>query len=249
MNAYDISLPKWPAMLVVGQPVTPDQAFEILVKTDSYLPDFRYAGNAHRLCREYSKIFGIDDEEEKRLNPPGTSAYNPAYFTAIDDLRKRLGKIPLEYIDNSRIMSAWIGGPKGWVNWDGIVGCSGYNIGKWPSVEAVHREWEVVAAAFPYLDLTCWLFNGESCEEIQPVVKFVVKGGKAEVLPTSEAPVTPNGNANVAAFAASILQSPEVREVGLHEYPLVEGLKKLYGKIPRLKLKLKAVSSSCEHAN
>jgi len=32
---FDIALPKWPAFVVVGKPVTKEQAMEILIRTDS----------------------------------------------------------------------------------------------------------------------------------------------------------------------------------------------------------------------
>ena len=47
----NITLPKWPGMIVEGDPVTPELAAEIIIRTDSQLPDFTYAGNDSDLCQ------------------------------------------------------------------------------------------------------------------------------------------------------------------------------------------------------
>jgi hypothetical protein len=229
MNPLDVCLPKWPCLVVTGKPVTPDQAFEILVKTDSNLPDFQYSCNARGLSLEYSKIFGYDYSADDSKFP----------WDELEDLKNRLGKVRgVEYLCNSQILSSYIGGPHGWLTWDGIVGCNTYNIGKWPSVEDVLNDWVLISAAFPYLELTSWLFNGESCEEgIFPLVRFEVANGKAEVFAAPadvKVPTIPNVSASITSNAVRFLMlRPEIRECGIHQTAFVDGLKKLYKEIPQ----------------
>lgn len=67
------------------------------------------------------------------------------------------------------IMSTWIGGPRGWVNWNGAVSATTWNIGKWPSVEEIEEDLELIATAFPFLNFRMQLLEdegeGELCGE------------------------------------------------------------------------------------
>lgn len=89
----------------------------------------------------------------------------------------------LQYLRNNNVLSCWIGGPHGWCSWEGTIGCSNYNIGKWPTGEEVLGEWKLIAATFPTLDLRCQLMSGETCEEgIVPRAEFVVSKGRARAV-------------------------------------------------------------------
>jgi hypothetical protein len=82
-------------------------------------------------------------------------------FNLVDARADELGIIGLEYLYNSRISTASLGGPHGWCDWNGNIITDSYNIGKWPNTEEITEEWERIAAAFPYLDLTAQLVNEE----------------------------------------------------------------------------------------
>ncbi len=157
---FNISLRKWPAMVVVGQSVTKEQAMEILIRTD----DFGFSTNDQDFKEQVRKLIYATPED--------------TYQTFV----KKYGLLDLEYLHNERICSCWIGGPKGWCSWSGHIGCNNYNIGKWPSIEEVYNEWVLIAQTFPYLDLTCQLLDGETSEEnSQAVVEFIVKDGTVEM--------------------------------------------------------------------
>lgn len=223
----NISLPKWPALIVTGKPVTQKQAAEILIRTDRHLPDFEYGCNAHEVCEQLSSLFNIPKRADKSFS---------AHWEALDNLRKRMNKIELEYLSNSQIVSSFIGGPHGWCNWTGNIFTNSYNIGKWPSVEAVHDEWNRIAGAFPYLKLTSWLMSGEQCEEnLRPLVKFRVEDGATIITACEEnedLPVYPVDNVDIG----SMLLPANIREVGIPVDELKAKLIELYGDIPQYEL-------------
>lgn len=165
-----LALPKWPGLVVVGSSITPEQAMEVLIRTDA----LRFSCNDKEFVNRLCDLFDIPRDKE----------YGWISLEVTDVLREKLGCLSLHYLENSRIVSAWIGGPHGWCDWDGTIGCSNFNIGKWPSVEQVREDWTAIAQAFPYLSLKSQLFSGETCEEgVVPVVEFEIVGGKVEVQP------------------------------------------------------------------
>ena len=171
-NSRNISN-KWPGMIVKGDNVTVEQAAEILLRTDTHLPFFQYAGNDQEFIRELEALFGVVREE---------STNGIHLWDKMDEAYKKYRKLDLYYLQNDRIISCWIGGPKGWCDWDGTIGCRNYNIGKWPTVEAVAEDWNTIAEAFPFLNLQCQLFNGETCEDYSaPILIFKVKDGNVVV--------------------------------------------------------------------
>lgn len=158
----EVELTKWPRLLVIGEPVEPEQANEILLRTD----DWWLMSNDkawQETVRAAAGITGADDWQASR------------------DFQLRIDALELNFLHNSRIMSSWIGGPKGWCDWDGNIGCSTWNIGKWPSVEEVHKDWTAIAAAFPYLHLRAQLVPNEGGAP-HPAVEWLVRRGEAHLV-------------------------------------------------------------------
>ena len=178
-------LPKWPGLLVIGDKVTPEQAMEILIRTDN----LQLSSNDRKFDQQLNEIvygvkgswLGRTDELKKKL---GTDDWNVVH-KYVDEKREELGVIEdLYYLENSRIVSFWVGGPKGWCDWEGNIRTCNYNIGKWPSVEEVYNEWVAIAEAFPFLNLRAQLLDGEINQddhEPQVVVEFVIKEGRVEM--------------------------------------------------------------------
>jgi hypothetical protein len=157
-------LTKWPLLLVSGEPVTEEQANEILVRTNSY-----FMGNDREWVRFVRKTFGLPEEEwvpREIQDPAERLAWWREHNRKEDEARAALGLLDLEYLYNDRITSSWIGGPHGWCNWNGEIGTANYNIGKWPTVEEVTEEWQLIATSFPYLDLTAQLVTDEGEGEL-----------------------------------------------------------------------------------
>lgn len=211
----NITLPKWPGMIVEGDPVTPDLAAEIIIRTDSQLPDFTYAGNDPELCHQLNDIFsvphaGIDTDKLWKL-------------------RDKLHMVPVGYLCNDRIVSSWVGGPHGWVNWNGFVGSRNYNIGKWPDVDSVLKEWQAIATAFPSLKLTCWLYSKETCEpDNTAIVQFDIVSGTATAhLPDRE---PQNPVFETPDYSSMLYRN---RESGISVSSLKDKLTQIYGRIPK----------------
>lgn len=152
---------KWPRLLVVGQPVTEEQADEILIRTQEWRMLFSNDRAWLRTVADVAAEFGRPHEPERRASHDDYLAELSNHWSLMEAWHKRLGILNLAYLDNDQVMSAWIGGPHGWCDWSGAIGCSTYNIGKWPSTEEVTEDWTAIAAAFPYLDLTAQLLEEE----------------------------------------------------------------------------------------
>lgn len=168
-------LPKWPQLVVTGVSVSPDRASEIIIRTSNF------------------HFFSNDLEFENRLHAVIDRTFDWSFNSGhrLLDNRARVQSVQeyfsdflldLDYLANDRIVSAWIGGSHGWIDWDGTVGCCNYNIGKWPSVTGVELEWEAIAAAFGDLDLCCQLMSGEAGEDNQPVVEYRIKDGGVKLI-------------------------------------------------------------------
>jgi hypothetical protein len=187
---FEIDLPKWPALVVVGKPVTREQAMQILIRTD----DLYFSTNDRiwdKQLNEYFYDLTIDeagynsdtDAIRKKLNLPKDGGWNEIYEYQ-NSYTSAVKSISLSYLKNQRIGSSWIGGPHGWCDWRGNIHSCNYNIGKWPTVPEIYNEWEKIAKAFPFLDLTCQLMGHEAGEEdtaVNPVIQFRIKGGKVKM--------------------------------------------------------------------
>ena len=174
MNLIDISLPKWPQMIVAGKPVTVEQAKDIIFRTDRFLTEFsEYSGgNYRKFNKEYRDKAGITSVL------PAIIKDRQLRDEIYDELRVIWPDI--RYVLNDWGSSNFIGGPHGWCSPSGKISYR-YNVGKWPSVQEIQEDWQEIATAFPYLDLNVTLMSGESCEEdtSQPLVNIRVLGGIA----------------------------------------------------------------------
>lgn len=125
-------LTKWPRLLVVGAPVTEEQANDILVRTcvPAYL-----SGNDKRWSEAVRHILGFRQDEQPEdpaLREDGAArmAWFREQWEYNDRRKEELGILDLNYLYNARIASSWLGGPFGWCNWDGTIFCDNFNIGK-----------------------------------------------------------------------------------------------------------------------
>lgn len=191
---FELDLPKWPALLVVGKPVTREQSMEIILRTD----DLYFSSNDrsfNKLLNEYFYDIEVTDESYSGENKAIAKKLNieEKEYKLIWDYKEQknseIKSLNLGYLQNSRIVSSWIGGAHGWCDWDGNIGTSNYNIGKWPSVEEVYNDWVQIAEAFPFLELTCQLQNGEAGDDdviAVPVIEYRIKDGKVEMFNPTE---------------------------------------------------------------
>lgn len=214
---------KWPAMIVQGDSVSPEQAAEIIFKTDRHFPNFTYAGNDTDYRDLLHEALGVETKVNER---------EPSFYTKIDSFTSRCGVLTgIDYLANDQILSAYVGGPHGWCHWDGTIFSNSYNIGKWPCVESVAEEWRHILENFPYLNLQCQLFDGEACEEdIKPIVTIFVGNGVVRVEDADE----PIGevNSDMGDMLANLFSHG--RERGLPIHQIKEKLRMVYGTIPQM---------------
>jgi hypothetical protein len=166
-------LTKWPRLIVVPEdpePVTREQVNEILIRTATP----HLFTNDRLLELAVREILG-HPHKDSRTGPAAGEVRD--WIRAEEEWRASLRILGLQYVHNSRIVSASIHGPHGWCDWDGTLGCTTWNIGKWPSHEDVTADWEAIAAAFPYLDLHVQLITGEGEGEL--AAEWRVTGGHA----------------------------------------------------------------------
>ena len=200
-------LPKWPGVFVTGKSVTPEQAKDIIFRTDTSIhrPSDFMGGNDRRFQEYCMNEFGwkpyidlqndmwasLNDgpkKEENLKRRERAEALLDAHgvegglWQISEKWADEMQIVYTEYVYNSHLSSAYIGGPTGWVSINGNISVDGHNYGKWPSVEAIVKDWTNLVTAFPYLDVVCSLFNGESCEDHTiPVCTIVIRNGKVTV--------------------------------------------------------------------
>lgn len=146
---------KWPHCVIIGEPITIDQAKEVLSRTDSFF--MGYGSNAREYDKEIWKEIGVD--YECCIDP--SEDWNTKW-TRINKFRQAHKLLELEYLSNNYISSCYIGGCYGWCHPNGTIHFWD-NIGKYPSWEELHEECKLIARAFPFLKMKIYLFNQESC--------------------------------------------------------------------------------------
>lgn len=183
-------LGKWPAVSVRGNPITKDQALGILLRT---IPWSYCSTNARDRLEEIGRvIFGPDVDLTCRVpgDGPGYRDFDVAMSRYLYDvLMPAVGSLDIEYFRNERICSSWVGGPNGWVDWDGNIRMD-KNIGKWPSWESIAAELEKIASAFPFLSMRVKVYRDEpgydsdTKHDIPPefAAGFLVHAGDVELL-------------------------------------------------------------------
>lgn len=156
-----LGLPKWPAMWVRGTQVSVERAKEIIRRTDSSFVRGVVYGNDKAHVDWVSKKLGMP---RSKIDDPNSGLTTQAFFNAVEDWRFAWGALELEYIGNDWVSSMYVYGPNGWCRPDGTISHF-KNVGKWPSVEDLVRDWIRVAEVFPFLDLLVTFFDREYCEE------------------------------------------------------------------------------------
>lgn len=190
IDLSSISLPKWPGCDVDGDPVTEEQANEILVRTASTW----FLTNDHWFKEHVERVFyrAIDKEKEWGdfwwVDPP----YDPSELEPFEIKSERyerkglyselMGMLDLDYLRNHRVCSSYIGGPHGWCDWDGRIYQRNKNVGKWPDAMSIYNEWATIAKAFPYLRLQCRILAHEAgYHEEKPEIAFVLNVSEGNV--------------------------------------------------------------------
>ena len=171
-------LPKWTDCVVYGEPVSPEKAAEAIFRCMGGMP----RGNENKWNKLVHSTMGCSAIARER-DWAKREKREEAWL-------RSLGVLELKYLGlHSRITSTWVGGPHGWMHWDGTVAFRG-PIGKWPDSTSVRKEWERIAEALPWLRLSCVLWDTTDAvmgdedwkvEEVEPLMGYAVAGGEAEM--------------------------------------------------------------------
>ena len=185
----NLALIKWPQMIVTGVTVQPEQALNIILRTDTFFRS-AYGGNNHEFNKLTSKRFRHPDKWDCFHDKSNVKGYYRQSSDAESEYQQILGCIYLDYVHNDWASCAFIGGPHGFMNPDGKVAYLD-NIGKWPDVGDVYKDWQFIAHAFPYLDIGVTLMSQERSSDIpgEPVVSFALKNGKVCIVDPKEVDV------------------------------------------------------------
>lgn len=139
---------KWTPVKITGPNVTVDQALEYIWFTDNSLREPTYAGNDSQFRIDLQKWLGY---------PPDHDDWK-TYWLNCEKYVKNHGFIHLEHLSSNWICSAFIFGPHGPVHPDGAIGFD-KNFGKWPSIEEIELDLDIVSKKFPWLELHIGLWD------------------------------------------------------------------------------------------
>jgi len=155
---------KWCPILIRGRKVSTNVVREVLIRTMPY-----FSTNDRDWLEEVCGASDIEITEYGTTDPQG-------WF----EFEKSISHMELEYLRNSQIMSSYIYGPNGWMNWDGSIGYRHHqNIGKWPETSAVLKEASRLAKMWPMLDMHIQICNGE--ESVTPLFEIKMYRGKTSI--------------------------------------------------------------------
>lgn len=182
-TAFDIGLPRWSQLLLTGDPVTQEQAKNIIFATDPFFTSFGSGqGNNRSWESRMQKAMGMEWYHSDRWTRPFSSEDWRVYHALTDMWRHQGNSVPTEYVQNNWASSCFVGGPHGWCHPDGKLSYSD-NIGKWPGVEDVYADFQAIAARYPFITAKATLMDGEGCESpISPLVTMLISGGEVTFL-------------------------------------------------------------------
>jgi hypothetical protein len=163
-------LPKWTGMICIGDPVTPEQALEVIIRTDRYNFYNEYYKDVQLLNvvkKAYVRCLPIEDQISDQM-------------LDYEKFNHMFGVLPLNYLNNHMLYHST--GLHGWMKKNGIVKTSSYNIGKRPTKQDLIEEVQIILKAFPFIKNIHFQFlNGEIDNPIRKVI-FSIRVVKREII-------------------------------------------------------------------
>ncbi len=190
-------LTKWPRLLLVGKKVTEEQADEIILRTTPY-----FLSNDGEWIQQVGQVLGVRLQDE----------WSEEGQKELDSWHKSVHSLDLCYLNNHQIMSSWLSGPHGWCDWEGNIGSTNWNIGKWPGVDDITHDLELIASAFPFLSFRMQLAEEEgmgdlcgewhvangSWEEVTPVTRITKEELSEETIISTILGISPHEGRGVS---------------------------------------------------
>jgi len=216
-------LPKWPQMIVTGPQISEDLALEVIRRTDSWFVS-AHGCNDHEGDRRLAQRFRMPHFHDHSSFPEGFNWRH--HWDRCARWSKAWGAIETQYVRNNWIGSPYIHGPHGWCHPNGRIHHVD-NVGKWPAVEEIHADWQLLATAFPFLVLTVTLMSGEYVEEdAVPVVSMDVADGRVTLKEPIDIDPVPRRTFDNGAAARLFTSTPALRE----RYPFREDVMRAWEK-------------------
>lgn len=183
-DALKLYIPKWPQCIINGNKITPEQADEIIRRTDCY---FEWpVSNDHEFDKEFKEIFESafdSDHLDVFIGDPANHKWNERYlkYDNLNEIFFDAWKfIELDCLTNDFIASSFFEGANGWCHPDGTIAYC-YNIGKWPEIEEVESDLQKITKEFPFLRLECTLCLREYCENNnESIVTMIAENGNVK---------------------------------------------------------------------
>jgi hypothetical protein len=171
---FDIDLGKWPRLLALGKILSIEQTYEVIVKTT----------NLWNICTNSYSLLSTNRLLKLMSSDNFTITSEKLYSSNIPEEDWIFNK-ELDYLHNSQFYSSWIGGRHGWLNWNGTIRTSNYNIGKWPSVNDVLNDVITLKTQFPFLDVTFQLVDiTEEDKDVEihtPLVEYTISPDSTDI--------------------------------------------------------------------
>jgi len=156
-------LPKWTGMICIGDPVTPEQALEIIIRTDNYRFYDEYYRDVDLLKlikKIYMRCLPIEDQISHQI-------------LDIEKFNHMFGILPIHYLNNHMLYHST--GLHGWMKKNGTIKTSSYNIGKRPTKKDLVEEVQIIIDTFPFIrNMHFQFLNGEIDNPIRKVI-FSIK--------------------------------------------------------------------------
>jgi hypothetical protein len=205
---------KWRRLLVSGHNVPRAVGEEICLAT--FQPEGFYTNDKH-FERLVASALDLEIDEHGWISHESAKRYRAA-----------VGGLELNWMDNHQIGSAWIGGPHGWCDWDGKIGCGSYNLGKYPSNEEITEDLVLIALRWPQLKLWVQVLDSEGYGPVSG--EWKVADGKAECFT----------KLNYNHVTAPIELDPQVALLGLYREHRergvdVEQLRKIFERVKAIR--------------
>jgi hypothetical protein len=121
-----MSANKWCPLRLYGQPVDTKLAREIIFRTQRQAIPYT---NDHAWTKAIYREIGYE-----QVNKIGNTLEELAVDRALRSLTKIL---PLNVLFNDQVSSCYIGGPHGWINWDGAEGLKVSSQSKQPFINTI----------------------------------------------------------------------------------------------------------------
>lgn len=135
---------------IVGKPVTPAQATEIIRRTDSFFGS--NCADTSPYASRVRSLLGAPQKGDFEREPQTHWRRRLAYWDAIEAFRARWGSIDLHWLQNAQVRAA-----DGWCHPDGAIFLAEES-GRYPLATDYFDDARAIATAFPFIemDIALW---------------------------------------------------------------------------------------------